>query len=453
MTGMRRPTPRSKGRRGLLTVVMVLVAVATVATARAATVISETTWGGVNSEVTNGAAVASDGSTYLAGFTNSFDPVDPLDDAFVVKFTPEGSLSWQRTFAGPAQFSIDRANGVAVAPDGSVYAAGQTVGVGNDVLLLKFSAEGSLVWQRRWDTGGQETGEGVAVASDGSVYVTGVTDSFGGFGHLFVLRFAPDGTLVWQRIRDVATDAAVGTGEAITVAPDGSIYAAGVTPRAVVGEFDMLLLKLDAEGTPVWQRTYTAADVADARGGVAVASDGSVYVAGGIQAVTRRTAVNDTFVAKFGPDGSLIWDRGYGGDQGDFPGGVVARADGTVLIGGESASFGAGSDDAFLLQLDANGRGVACNSWGGPGTDHGDDVELAPNGTIVLAGTTASSPPFTFATCGRQTRRLRGTVGAPEVPLANATGTVADPGGTVATPNGTSPGAGGGDAALVRIAP
>jgi uncharacterized delta-60 repeat protein len=371
----------------------------------------------------------------------------------VVKFTPEGSLSWQRTFDGPAQFSIDRANGVAVAPDGSVYAAGQTVGVGNDVLLLKFSAEGSLVWQRRWDTGGQETGEGVAVASDGSVYVTGVTDSFGGFGHLFVLRFAPDGTLVWQRIRDVATDAAVGTGQAIIVAPDGSIYAAGVTPRTVVGEFDMLLLKLDAQGTLVWQRTYTAADVADARGGVAVASDGSVYVAGGIQAVTRRTAVNDTFVAKFGPDGSLIWDRGYGGDQGDFPGGVVARADGTVLIGGESASFGAGSDDAFLLQLDANGRGVVCNSWGGPGTDHGDDVELAPNGTIVLAGTTASSPPFTFATCGRQTRRLRGTAGAPEVPLADATGTVADPGGTVATPNGTSPGAGGGDAALVRIAP
>src|SRR6266511_4118128 len=403
MAGTKRPTPRSKGRRGLLTVVMVLVAVATMATARAATVISETTWGGVNSEVTNGAAVASDGSTYLAGFTNSFDPLGQ-DTAFVVKFTPEGSVNWQRTFDGPAQFSIDRVNGVAVATDGSVYAAGQT-------------------------------------------------DSFGGFGHLFVLRFAPDGTLVWQRIRDVATDAAVGTGQAITVAPDGSIYAAGVTPRAVVGEFDMLLLKLDAQGTLVWQRTYSAADVADARGGVAVGSDGSVYVAGGIQAVTRRTAVNDTFVAKFGADGSLIWDRGFGGDQGDFPGGVVGRADGTVLIGGESASFGAGSDDAFLLQLDANGRGVACNSWGGPGIDHGDDVELAPNGTILLAGTTASSPPLTFATCGRQTRRLRGAVGAPEVPLADATGTLADPGGTVATPNGTSPGAGGSDAALVRIAP
>jgi Domain of unknown function (DUF5122) beta-propeller len=283
--------------------------------------------------------------------------------------------------------------------------------------------------------------------------VTGVTDSFGGFGHLVVLRFAPDGTLVWQRIRNVATDAAVGTGQAITVAPDGSIYAAGVSPREVVGEFDMLLLKLDPQGTLVWQRTFSAADVADARGGLSVGSDGSIYVAGGIQAVTKRTAVNDTFVAKFGADGTLTWSRAFGGDEGDFPGGVAARADGTVLIGGETGSFGAGSDDAFLLQLDANGKGVSCNSWGGPGIDHGDDVELAPDGTIVLAGTTVSSPPFTFATCPRQTHRLRATVGAPDVPLEDATGTVADPGGTVATPNGTSPGPGGGDAALVRIAP
>ena len=452
MAGMTQSAPSSRARRGVLCVVMVLVGVAIVAGARAATVISETTWGGPNAEVTNGAAVAADGSTYLGGFTNSFDP-SGQDNAFVVKFTPAGSLNWQRTFKGPGAFSIDHVNGVAVAPDGSVYAAGQTVGVGNDMLLLKLSADGSLVWQRRWDTGGQETAEGVAVAADGSVYVTGTTDSFGGFGHLVVLRFTPAGTLVWQRTRDVATDAAVGMGQAITVAVDGSIYAAGVAPRAVVGEFDMLLLKLDPQGTLVWQRTFSAADVADGRGGVAVASDGSVYVAGGIQAVTKRTAVNDTFVAKFGSVGTLTWSRGYGGNEADFPGGVAPRADGTVLIGGETGSFGAGSDDAFLLQLDASGKGVACNSWGGAGIDHGDDVELAPDGTIVLAGTTASSAPFTFASCARQTSKLRATVAAPNVPLADATGTVADPGGTVATPNGSSPGAGGTDAALVRITP
>jgi uncharacterized delta-60 repeat protein len=400
--------------------------------------------------VTNGAAVASDGSSYLTGFTTSFDPSQQV---FLVKFAVNGALSWQRTFEGPEQFRIDEGKGVAVAPDGSVYVTGQIVGVQGDVLLLKFSPDGSLLWQRRWGGGGTESGEAVAVGSDGAIYVTGGTNGFGRFGHLFVLRFAPDGSLVWQRIRSVAMDAAVGTGQGIAVGSDGNIYAAGVSPRAVIGEFDMLLLKLDPTGALVWQRTYSSADVADARGGVTVAPDGTVVVAGGIQATTRRTAVNDTFVAKFGSDGTLIWDRGFGGDQGDFPGGVATRSDGTILVGGETGSFGAGSDDAFLLQLDPGGKGLACSTWGGAGLDHGDDVELAPGGTIVLGGTTESPSPATFGTCSRQVKRLKSTVAVPDVLLADATEVVADPIGTVATPNGTSPGAGGFDAALVRIAP
>jgi hypothetical protein len=168
--------------------------------------------------------------------------------------------------------------------------------------------------------------------------------------------------------------------------------------------------------------------------------------------VRERTAVNDTLITKFGPDGSLIWDRGYGGDNGDFPGGVAALPDGTILIGGETASFGAGSDDAYLLHVDATGKGIACNSWGGPGNDHGNDVAVAPDNTIVLGATTQSTAPFTFANCSRRTNNLRGTVATPGIPLADATGALADPNGTVATPNGSSPGAGGFDAALVRAA-
>lgn len=450
MGGMQLRAPRGIGRRRLLVASVVLAAVAVVATARAASVISETTWGGPGSEVTNGAAVAADGSSYLSGFTNSF--VSSGQQAFLTKFAADGSLSWQRAFQGPEQFTTDEGKGVAVAPDGSVYVTGQTVGVAGDVLLLKFSPDGSLQWQRRWDGGGAETGEAVAVGSDGAVYVTGGSATLGQFGPLFVLRFTPEGALVWQRIRSVETGGAVGSAQGIAVGLDGNIYVAGNSPRPELGDFDMLLLKLDSTGALVWQRTYTTADVADARGGVTVAADGTVVVAGGLQAVTRRTAVNDTFVSKFGSDGSLIWDRSFGGDQGDFPGGVASRSDGTILVGGETGSFGAGSDDAFLLQLDAAGKGLGCNTWGGAGLDHGDDVELAANGTIVLGGTTEGSP-FAFGTCPRQVKRPHGTVAAPDVPVTDASGVVADPNGTVATPNGTSPGAGGFDAALVRIAP
>ena len=106
MGGIQLHAPRGKGRRRLLVVAVALVAVVVVATARAASVIWETTWGGPLSEVTNGAAVASDGSSYLTGFTNSFD-LSGQQQVFLTKFAADASLGWQRTFQGPEQFRTD----------------------------------------------------------------------------------------------------------------------------------------------------------------------------------------------------------------------------------------------------------------------------------------------------------------------------------------------------------
>jgi hypothetical protein len=50
---------------------------------------------------------------YLTGFTRSFDPFGQ-ENVFLVRFAPDGSLDWQRTFEGPDQFGNDRANAVAV---------------------------------------------------------------------------------------------------------------------------------------------------------------------------------------------------------------------------------------------------------------------------------------------------------------------------------------------------
>jgi ABC-type phosphate transport system substrate-binding protein len=86
---MRLRASRGISRRRLLAVVMAVMAAALVAGARAATVVSETTWGGALSEVTNGAAVASDGSSYLTGLTTSFDP-SGQQQVSLVKFAADG---------------------------------------------------------------------------------------------------------------------------------------------------------------------------------------------------------------------------------------------------------------------------------------------------------------------------------------------------------------------------
>ena len=63
------------------------------ATAQAQTLLSETTWGGDGSDVSEGVATAADGTSYLVGITDSFarDPFgNPSPRIFLVKFAPDG---------------------------------------------------------------------------------------------------------------------------------------------------------------------------------------------------------------------------------------------------------------------------------------------------------------------------------------------------------------------------
>ena len=125
------------------------------------TLLTETTWGGVGSDVAEGVASTADGSSYLVGITDSFttDPFGiPSPKIFVVKFAPDGSLTWQRIWNGTTIQGLGRPD-VAVSADGSVYVTGVTADNQNDAVLLKFDASGTLMWERTW--GGPASDQGM----------------------------------------------------------------------------------------------------------------------------------------------------------------------------------------------------------------------------------------------------------------------------------------------------
>jgi hypothetical protein len=421
--------------------------------AQSQTLLSQTTWGGAGTDASNGVAVAADGSAYVVGLTDSFTTDQfgqPSAAIFLVKFASDGSLASQRIWNGSTFFGSFQGPGVALGAGGSVYVAGATGTNGGDAVLLKFDASGNLIWQRTWGGSQFDVANAVATTSDGSAFIVGTTTSFGASGRsLFVVKFDASGNLVWQKISDGSE------GMAVAVAPDGSVYAAGTTPRpTVIGTFDLIALKITSDGALTWQRTYSAGNVVDPRGGMTVASDGSIYVAGAIQAPQGgRSGFVDiaALVIKLGPDGSLVFDREWGGSNGETAAGVAVAPDGTVYIAGTSSSFGAGIDDAFVLHLSPTGKPADAMTWGGTGIDNGTGVAVATDGTILLAAT-ASSPPYSFLGAPRKTSMIKGTLTVPTKTLDDVSGTVSDPGAAVTTPNGTTTFGGSVDAALVRIA-
>ncbi|MET0229555.1 MAG: delta-60 repeat domain-containing protein [Rhodanobacteraceae bacterium] len=120
---------------------------------------------------------------------------------------------------------------------------------------------------------------------------------------------------------------------------------------------------------------------------------------------------SDFYVARFNTDGTLDgafgtggvvtidFDRGSGGDHAE---GLALQPDGRVVVVGTTHGAGLQSDDFAIARLDANGSldatfasvgktTVAFDLAGGVGNDDVHAVAIAPDGTIVVAGSAETS--------------------------------------------------------------
>lgn len=195
--------------------------------------------------------------------------LDPINDVYVtggyagalllLKFSSTGDPIWQRK-ANVTQSGV----GLAVDASGDIYV------LGSDPIpaLLKFNSTGVLQWQRTWRLV-QDWGviaSAVAVGPLGDIYVTGQV-GLGDFGNVFVTRFAPNGTLVWEKMWPTQTGFnKFSSGFGIATDGSGSVY---VTGDGDTNE-NVFLLKIDSAGD-----LLSAAEWGGGAYGTAIAVDSS----------------------------------------------------------------------------------------------------------------------------------------------------------------------------------
>ena len=408
----------------------------------------ERTWGGTAEDTAEGVAIAGDGNVYVAGTTFSFGVGETGDsDAFLLKYASDGTLTWQRTWGTPRTDPGLSANeigkDVAVSSDNlSIYITGIFPNL--NVFLVKFDADGNLVWERTWGNG-QDFAEAVAVAQDGSIYVTGRRSSSGaGSGDVFLVKFNSEGTFIWDRTWGGANPE---VGSDVAVAADGSVYVAG-DGNSFFGN-DAVLLKFNPDGILLWERDWREGTIQDlsAAFGVAVAADGSVYMTG----LSNISGVKqDVFLVKFNPDGSLVWQKTWGGDV-DTGQGVAVASNGRIFVTGNTG-FGAGNGDAFVVEFSPSGKTRSAKTWGGLDHESGQSIAVGPDGNIYVAGA-ASAPPYVFGQASKSSNIPNASVNIPVGTITEPLAPVGVPTGTVQTPNGSQTFAGVLDAMLLKIVP
>ena len=425
----------------LLIVIMLVLGLAMVKLAEAQTLTIEKTWGGTGNDIGRGVAVDASGNVYVTGDTDSFSA--GMHNVFLLKYSSAGVLQWQKTWGGA---SGDRAYGVAVDASGNVYVTGYTwsFGAGSfDVFLLKYSSAGVLQWQKTWGGTSDDEGYGVAVDASGNVYVTGYTWSFGaGMYDVFLLKYSSAGVLQWQKTWGGASG---DDGSGVAVDASGNVYVTGDTKSFGAGQGDVFLLKYSSAGVLQWQKTWGGGGN-DIGSGVAVDASGNVYVTGDTKSFGAGS--DDAFLLKYSSAGVLQWQKTWGGGGNDIGRGVAVDASGKVYVTGYTDSFGACQGDVFLLKYSSAGVLQWQKTWGGASGDDGSGVAVDASGKVYVTGYTFSPSRILQGVSGTENTPA-GTENTPAGTENTPAGTENTPAGTENTPAGSETYAGDGDVFLL----
>lgn len=292
---------------------------------------------------------APDGGVFVAGHTRSRGAGE--SDLWLARLGADGVTVFQRTYGGPAN---DRIRAAVASDDGGVILAGFTESEGaggRDLWLTRFAGDGTLLWSRTLGTQRHEEAYDVTGLPDGGIAVTGYVWTDGAGGHdMIVARFSSDGELMWRRTLD-RTPLDVGT--ALAAMSDGGLIVAGTISLEGVRDTDLWVVRLGAEGRTIWQRTYGGSRVEEPWD-IAASASGDVVVAA--QTYSQGAGGGDIWLMRLSPDGDMVWERLFGGALWDHPSALLETADGSLLLGGHTASKGAGFEDGWLLRLTAEGR-------------------------------------------------------------------------------------------------
>ncbi|MCB0567342.1 MAG: SBBP repeat-containing protein, partial [Phaeodactylibacter sp.] len=332
-------------------------------------------------------------------------------DVFVVKYNAAGRLLWARKGGGPGN---DRGYGITTDAAGNVYVTGWFEGMatfsstqltsagGEDVFVVKYDAEGAMLWARKG--GGADNDRGYAITTDaaGYLYATGFFEGDATFGNtpltstgsadVFVVKYDAAGTLLWaQQDGGDSTD----FGYAITADADGHLYTTGFfentatfgnTSLISAGGEDIFIAKYDIAGTLLWAQ-QGGGDSTDIGRSITTDVVGNVYVTGEFQgtaafgsSVLISEGDFDVFVVKYDAAGAVLWAQQGGGAGMDNSRGIAIDAAGKLYVTGgfsATATFGntrlasVGDEDVFVMKYDADGTVLWGQKEGGPGTDRG----------------------------------------------------------------------------------
>jgi len=306
------------------------------------------------------------------------------EDIFIARYNPNGTLAWAKSVGG-SDLASDEGLGITALPDNSTVVTGfYYYSYDNwDIFIAKYDQDGTSLWFKRAGGSSYDWGNGITTLSDNSTVVTGYFDDSATFGpdepnqtilisaggnDVFIARYNPDGTLAWaKRAGGTGWDEGCGT---TTLSANSTVATGKFADSATFGL-----------GEPN-------------------------------QTVLSSAGGHDIFVARYNPDGTLVWAKQAGGIYGyynkDVGEEITTLSDNSTVITGNFTNFATfglgepnqtvllgGGGDIFVARYNSNGTLSWAKSAGGiDGGGVGFGITTLSDNSTVATGEFAYSAVF-----------------------------------------------------------
>ncbi|WP_130734497.1 T9SS type B sorting domain-containing protein [Flavobacterium sp. J27] len=324
----------------------------------------------------------------------------------------------------------------------------------NDCFIAKFNLDGTRIWGTYFGGEAKDDFLSISIDNNNNIILTGSTYSLIGIatsgifketrtqpvnfnttGEGFIAKFNSNGNRLWASYYGLCEIRAVGTDSTgniyfsgdISISPDPNENyistpgthqpIASYNMQTGVGFYDSFLVKFTPNGQRIWG-TYFGGYRAEYNHGLKVDLEDNVYISGYTRSDELISTTNchqytkgginddaDSYLAKFNPNGFVIWSTYYGGEELEHWGSYKIDVDlsNNVFLSGSTWSTNNistanaynvsnnGFADIFIVKFNSSGNRIWGTYFGGNGVDYNSSLCLDQNGGIYIHGTSNSA--------------------------------------------------------------
>lgn len=211
-------------------------------------------------DIGNAIAIDNSGNCYVTGQSDNINFNGT--SISTVKYNSSGVQQWASRYEGIVGGN-DAGNSIAVYTDASqntyIYVTGKThtTDQGDNYVTIKYNPDGSQAWARTYN--GTDNGDDIANRidvdqNDGSIYITGQSKGTNGYFNYITRKYDPSGSTIWTSTYD-----GDGTGDNIAKSlkvAGGNVYVTGSSVGYRTGQ-DIITIAYNGNiGDSIWTRRY-----------------------------------------------------------------------------------------------------------------------------------------------------------------------------------------------------